>query len=262
MVSPARARSAPALGALGIALARRGPLAIASIAIGVLTTFAMIVGAFVLAARGGRSLAQLPGVTASALAWGAGVMLAFAASTRALRRDKDDGVRALVRARGGSTPAYVGGRIAGLVVLVAIVVAGGTLIAGVASTALASSGNVARVAKGAGAAVVYALAFSATIAPVALAALGARSRIGGYFALVSVLVLPELFGRWTAQMLPRGWHELTSIPAVLGALRAALTPGTFDVATLLRASVVLAAIAAVATVIVRTQVARVDAEAS
>ncbi len=231
-----------------------------SLAIGALTTFAMVVAAFVVAARGGRALAQLPSVTASALAWGAGVMLAFAASTRALRRDRDDGVRALVRARGGSTPAYVGGRVVGLAVLVAVVVAGGTLVAGVASTALANPGSVARVAKGAGASLAYAVAFSVTIAPVALAALGARSRIGGYFALVSVLVLPELFGRWTAQMLPRGWQELTSIPATLGALRTALTPGTFDVATLLRASVVLAAIAAIATAIVRTQVARVDAE--
>jgi len=246
--------------ALGVALARRGPLAVAALVVGALTTFAMLVIAFVVAAHGGRSLAQLPSVASSALAWGAGVMLAFAASSRALRRDRDDGVRALVRARGGSTGAYVGGRVAGLVALVALVVGGGTLLAGVASTALATRGAVAHVAMGTGAAIAYALAFAATVAPVALASLGARSRVGGYFALLSVLVLPELLGRWTAEMLPRGWQDLTSIPAALGSLRSALTPGAIDVASLLRSLVVLAAIAAIATAIVRTQVARVDAE--
>jgi len=254
------ARSLPAV-SLGVALARRGPLAIAAIAIGAVTTFAMIVAAFVVASRGGRSLLHLPSVASSALAWGAGVLLAFAASARALRRDRDDGVRALWRARGGTAPSYLVGRVAGLVVVVAVVVAGGTLLAGVASTALAGRASVARVAASSAAALVYAVAFSATVAPVALAALGARSRIGGYFALLFVLVLPEMFARWTAHVLPYGWQELTSIPAALGALRSSLSPDSHDVPTALRAIVVLAAVSAIALAVVRTQIARVDSEA-
>lgn len=258
-MSRSRARSAPALGALGVELARRGPLAVASIAIGAVTTFALLTVAFVVAARGGRALPQLPSVASSALAWGAGVTLAFAAAAHALRRDREQGIRALVRARGGSTVAYLRGRILGLVLLVALVVVGGTLVVGVASAALVGRGAFASAARGAGAAVAYATAFSITIGPVALAALGARSRFGGYLALVSVLVVPEMLGRFTAQMLPRGWQELTSIPAALGALRASLSPDV-DVAGLLRSIVVLAAVIAIAIAVVRAQIARVDAE--
>ena len=44
---------------------------------------------------------------------------------------------------------------------------------------------------------------------------------GGALALLAVLALPELLSPWTATpLLPRGWHELTSIPAALAAVRA------------------------------------------
>jgi hypothetical protein len=253
-------RSLPGV-SLGVALARRGALATVSIAIGALTTFGMVVAAFVVDSRSAHTLRHVPGVASSALAWGAGVTLAFAASARALRRDRDDGVRALWRARGGTTQRYVVGRVLGIVLVVAAIVAGGTLVCGLASTALSGRAALGRVAGSAAASLAYALAFSATVAPVALASLGARSRVGGYLALVTVLVLPELFAGWTARMLPAAWSELTSIPSVLGALRASLTPGAVDVAMALRALVVLAAVSAVALAIVRTQVARVDAEA-
>jgi hypothetical protein len=153
------------------------------------------------------------------------------------------------------------GRLAGLVVVVAAVVAGGTLLAGVAATALAGRASVVRVAVSSVAAILYAVAFAATVAPVALAALGARSRVGGYFALLFVLVVPELFKSWTTNVLPYGWQELTSIPAALAAFRSALTPDSVDVATALRAIVVLAAVSAIALAVVRTQIARVDSEA-
>jgi hypothetical protein len=54
---------------------------------------------------------------------------------------------------------------------------------------------------------------------VALAALGARTRAGGYFTLLAVLVLPELLAPWTAPFLPASVRELTSIPAALEAVR-------------------------------------------
>jgi hypothetical protein len=253
-------RALPAV-SLGVALARRGALAKVSIGIGVFTTFAMIVATFVVASRSAHSLRHMPSIASSALAWGAGVMLAFGASVRALRHDRDDGVRALWNARGGTTPRYVVGRVAGILIVVALVVAGGTLIVGAAATSLAGRAAAVRVAGSAGAALVHALAFSITVAPVALASLGARSRVGGYLSLVTVLVLPEIFSGWTARTLPSGWEELTSIPSALGALRNALTPGGLDAAMFARAFVVLGAVTAIALAIVRTQVARVDAEA-
>ena len=46
-----------------------------------------------------------------------------------------------------------------------------------------------------------------------MATVGARSRIGGYVALLAVLVAPEAAISWTSTILPAGWEELTSIPA-------------------------------------------------
>ena len=62
-------------------------------------------------------------------------------------------------------------------------------------------------------------------------------------------------------MLPREWSDLASIPSALGALRTALMPPGIDYAHLLRASVVLLAVIAIATAALRQQIARVDAEA-
>lgn len=250
---------ARALAALGWTMARSGPLAVASIAIGALTTVGMIVAAFVLARHGGRALAQLPSVASSALAWGAGILLAFSSAAHALRRDREQGIRALVRARGGSASSYLWGRVAGLFLVLALVVVGGTLLTGVAATALASKGAVLRVARGSAASTLYALSFSVIVAPVALAALGARSRAGGYVALVMMLVVPELFAGWTEELLPRGWEELTSIPAILTAVRGSLV--ALDGARLARALFAVVVVAAIATAIVRQQMARVDAEA-
>jgi hypothetical protein len=69
---------------------------------------------------------------------------------------------------------------------------------------------------------VYSLAFAITLGPVAMAALGARTRAGGYLTLLAVLILPEAIESYTARILPPGWHELTSIPAALEAVRGAV----------------------------------------
>jgi hypothetical protein len=251
---------ARALAALGWTMARSGPLATVSIGVGALTTLGMIVAAFVLSRHGGRALAQLPSVASSALAWGAGILLAFSSSAHALRRDREQGIRALVRARGGSAASYLWGRVAGLFLVLALVVVGGTMLTGVAATALASKGAWLKVARGSAASIVYALSFALVVAPVALAALGARSRAGGYVALVMILVVPQLFAGWTEELLPRGWEELTSIPAILTAVRGSIV--AFDGARLARALLAVAIVTIAATAIVRQQMARVDAEVS
>src|SRR5207253_3056800 len=100
-------------------------------------------------AERGAHAARVPTTASLIIAWSAGVMLAFVASLRAIARDREDGVVALLRARGVSATAYVRGRIAGLVVVLALTVGGATLAACVAATAIAHpSGAVLRASAG------------------------------------------------------------------------------------------------------------------
>ncbi len=202
--------------AFGAWLATRGALARAAIGLSALGALASVVVTVVMARRGGSGAEHLPRLVALEESWAAGVTLAFAGAIHALRRDQEEGVVALARARGVGLMGYARGRIAGLAVVVAIAVAVPTLIAALGATSIARSpAHVARSSLGA---LAYALAFSATIAPLAMAALGARTRAGGYLTLLAVLVLPELLAPFTEALLPSGWDELTSIPAALGAL--------------------------------------------
>lgn len=260
MAALPRLPRARGLAALGATLARSGPLAVFALIVGGATTLGFVATAFVLGARGSRALAQLPGVASSALAWGAGILLAFAAGVHALRRDREQGIRALVHARGATTGAYLRGRVIGMVAVLAIVVVGGTALVGISATSVASSARVAFVAKASGASLAYALAFALTIAPVSLAALGARSRAGGYLWLVGVVFLPEILSGWIAPMLPRDFDDLASIPSALAGIRTALMPPGVDYEHLARASLLLAVVIAIAIAIVRQQIARVDAE--
>jgi len=248
--------------ALGGALARSGPAAKISLGLG--AAIALFgTGASVVMARGARpeGLANVPLLTSSALAWGAGTLLAFAASVHAFRRDKQQGVRALLAARGRSDGEYLASRILGLARALAAVTAGGTLVAGVAATLLAQNASLAiRTLAGTGASFIFAIAFAATLAPIALATLGARSRVGGYLALIAVLVIPELLGGWAAHVLPEGWAELASIPGALTTLRSSLLPDAFDALRFAHAFAVLALVAAVALFVVRGQLARFDRE--
>jgi hypothetical protein len=165
-----------------------------------------------------RAASRVPWFTAEIVAWAVGASIAIGGAWHAVRRDRDEGILALVRARGLSASSYVQGRVLGLALVVAAAVAGPTLVAGLVAVSLARPPWLAvRVTLGA---LVYAVAFAATIAPLALAALSARTRLGGYLSLVAVLGVPELAGPWTAAMLPPGWGELTSIPAALTAVGA------------------------------------------
>jgi hypothetical protein len=248
--------------ALGWALALEGTMAKLSLAVAGLIVLGGVVTAIVIA-RGDHpeALADVPLVASSALAWGAGTLLAFAASAHAFRRDRERGIRALVSARARSDSEYLAARVIGLARVVAAVTVVGTLVSGFAATLAARGSAVAvHVLGSTVAAVTFSVAFAAVIAPVGFATLGARSRVGGYLALVTVLVVPELLEGPLTRIMPEGWGELASIPGVLLALRSSLGQTTFDPLRLMRAAALIALIVLVAMVVVRGQLARFDRE--
>jgi hypothetical protein len=245
---------------LGISLARRGVLPVASIVICITTAIALALVALVLASRGPQSPAHdVPLLASSALAWGGGFLLAFAAAAHALRRDRTEGIRGLFVTRTTSLRGYLLGRVGGLAVLIAMLVAGGTLFCGLAATAAAqSAAAVPRLLHATGAGIAFAIAFSAVVAPVAFAVLGARSRIGGYLVLIGVVMLPELIVMGMRSALPDSIADVLSIPSALTALRTSLAPGTVDLFRAARAVVALGLVVALATFFVRRDAILVD----
>lgn len=248
--------------ALGVSLARRGLMVTVSIAICMLTVAALSLVAVSLGSRGAKApIHDVPILASSALAWGGGFLLAFAASAHALRKDREDGVRALVVARSRTLTGYLVARVGGLAALLALVVAGGTLVCGLVAT-LASTriAAVPRTLHATGAALAFSLAFAAVIAPLAFAALGARSRVGGYLFLLAVIVLPDVVAGTMGSSLPEGVVDVLSIPSALGALRSALGPGTVEPARAVRALVALAFFVAFAVLLVRRDAVRLERE--
>ena len=248
-----------------VALAGRrsigGVVGVVALSLAALTTLGAVVTAIVITrARGyAAPLYDVPSVTALVLSWGPGVLFLAAASQRALLHDREAGILALVRARGVTTTSYTGARAGGLALLLLLLTAGGTAVAGVACLALAPASSVGLVLRGVLAAIVYCLAFTATLCPLALAASGSRSRGGGYFALALLLLVPELLRGWTSKLVPDDFRGLVSIPSALAELRASLMPpGAPELAHLLRAAVVLAVVAFLALLLVRLHVARAD----
>jgi hypothetical protein len=207
------------------------------------------------------TLVQLPAATSSALAWGAGVPVAFAASIHAFRDDRARGIRSLLHARGARVGEYAYGRMLGLALLLFAVVGGGTLVCGGAGMLLASTvGASGRAAESLLSSLVFALAFAVVMSPMALAAIGGRSRAGGYVGLLVLLVLPEVLEPWTSSLVPAEWSGLLSVPSALTALRSSLTSHTIDGARFARAACVVAAFAALCFVLARAEIARLDAE--
>ena len=241
-------------------LARRGILPVASIVICVMTAIGAALVAAVLASRGPRSPAHdVPLIASAALAWGGGFLLAFAAAAHALRRDRTEGIRELFVARTTSLRGYLLGRVGGLALLIATVVAGGTLLSGLAAMAAASgAGSVPRLLQATGAGIAFAIAFSAVVAPVAFAALGARSRIGGYLFLIGVVMIPELIVMGMGASLPESIADVLSIPSALSALRTSLAPGTVDLYRAARALIALTLAATFAMFLVRRDAILVD----
>jgi hypothetical protein len=236
--------------ALGVWLALRSAMVRASLGLAAFGALAAIGAAIDM--KDGAHLASLPLIASQAFAWGAGSTLAVAGAMRAFSIDEEQGVVALVRARGVGASTYAGARVAGLVVAIGLAVAGGTLVAGLAATAVARSEGPA-VARASVAALVFALAFSATLGPVAMATLGAVPRGRGYAWLLLVLVVPELLAPWTKGLLPPGWKELTSIPAALEAVRRGVQVAGPAIAHALRAVTALAAVIAASLLVIRAR---------
>jgi hypothetical protein len=251
---PARAPQRFGVGAgllaLAVWLTTRGAMVKASLGLAAIGALA-VVGAAI-AMKSGTRLASLPVIASQAFAWGVGATLAVAGAMRAFPIDQEQGVVALVRARGVGASAYAGARVAGLVVVLALAVAGGTLVAGLAATAVATTNGPA-VARASAAALVFALAFAGTLGPVAMATLGAASRGRGYSWLLLVLVVPELLAPWTKELLPPGWKELTSIPAALEAVRSGVQLAGPAIAHALRAAVGLVAAVAASLLVIRAR---------
>jgi hypothetical protein len=247
---------------LGMSLARRGVLPVASIAICISTTLALSLIAGVLTARGPQSPAhEVPLLASSALAWGGGFLLAFAAAAHALRRDRTEGIRDLFVARTTSLRGYLLARIGGLALLIALCVAGGTLVVGLVGIAgAARASGVPSMLQATGAGIVFSLAFSAVVAPVSFAALGARSRLGGYVFLIAVVTIPEVIVGLMGSSLPESVADVLSIPSALAALRTSLAPGTLDLWRTVRALVALSVVVAFAMFLVRRDTILVDAE--
>ncbi len=249
-----RPRSATLLG-LGMSLARRGFLAWASIAIGVVTVLGMSILAIVLSGRGARPpLHTIPIVTSGLLAWGGGFTLAFAVAVHALRRDVEGGIRHMLEGRAVDLGGYLLVRVGGLAAVLALVVAGGTFVVGVFSSLLAiGSGGAGRAMQATLASVAFGLAFASVLAPTALFALGARKRLGGYLFLFFIVVFPELCVEAIGDEIPRWLSDMLTIPSALVGLRASLTPGSVDLARLGRTLVSVAFYVTATTLLVRRE---------
>lgn len=233
--------------ALGMGLVR-GRLSVwLGLAFAVMVTVTFVTFAVIMASRDRLSAASLPAVASEVLAWGPGMLIAFAGSLHALRNDADQGIFALVQGRGVPVRAFVVQRVLSLGVLLALTAALGTASVALAASIASPSTDLTMASLHAGfAGVVHGIAFGAVMGPVAMATLGARSRSGGYIALVLVLALPELL-RLVAYDLPSAWGELLSIPSCLATLRSALSPGHVEGGRAIGAAVVLALAALLAT---------------
>jgi hypothetical protein len=255
----ARVRAILPLLALGVSLARRGILPVLAIAICALTSLAASGLAVVLANRGTHApVHDVPLLASSALAWGGGFLLAFAASAHALRKDRAEGIRDLLVTRTTSLRGYLVARVGGLAAVLAVIVGGGTLFAGLAAVLAGHFAAAPRTLQATLAGLVFALAFSLVIAPVALAAVGARSRIGGYLFLLFVVVFPEVLASSLSDIVPESITEVLSIPSALVALRSALAPGGLDFLRAVRALVAIALFVTFAVLIVKREVAQLE----
>ena len=237
-------------------------MAIVSLVVCGMTILVAGIIAISFAGRGeGAPAHDVPIVASSALAWGGGFLLAFSAAASALRRDRTEGVRELFVSRTTSLRGYLLARVGGLAALLALVVAGGTALTGMlAILASTKIGVLSLTVQASAAAVAYGFAFSFVVSPLAFAALGARTRIGGYFYLLLVLVLPEIVTNALGKSLPPEVLEVCAIPSALAALRASIAPGTTDLFRFFRAVVALFVFASGAMLWIRREMGRMERE--
>ena len=231
-------------------------------ALGAVTTLAFVAVAALIAKEGNDPpLASLMLLVEGALAYGVGFLVAFGGATQAFRQDRDDGIRALFRARGATTSQYLVARTLGLMVAVAIPTVGGTAVTGLGALLFAHrTSALPSTARAVAVGLLFALVFSVMVTLVALAALGARSRAGGYLALIALFGMPELLSPWTSALVPRAWSGLVSLPGMLDTMRTTLLPGSFDGALLVRALAALLGSMVVLALFVRGELLRLETE--
>lgn len=240
----------PRVVALGLWLLWRQPATIASLVLAGLGAIAA--GAFSVHAPPGPTVGA-PVLTAVVAAWSVGIMLAFSGALHAIPSDAKQGIIALACARGVRMRAYALGRMVALTITIGLGIAAITLAASICTISVSSS--VLPALRATCGALAYCVVFAATIGPLALATLGQSSRAAGYLWFLAVLVVPELAASWTAAILPSGWHELTSIPAALDAVRAGVESPHSQGLHAARALAVLGALVAMSWAVVTSRTA-------
>ncbi len=248
--------------AFAVHLAGRPLLVRLGTALAALITLGAVAAAVYLGRTGDdAALPALIVVSSSALAYGSGILVAFGGATQAFRRDRDEGIRGLLSARGVSTREYLVGRTLGLASVVGLGTVGGTAVAGLASTIAAGRlGTAGAALQALVGALAFAGLYSLLVTLVALAALGARSRGGGYLVLVGLFVLPEVLTPWTSHIVPAAWSRLVSLPGALAAFRAGLSPASLELGLSVRAMTVLLACVLLLGTLVRAELFRLETE--
>ena len=220
--SASRASRASALFALAVRRALGGVVAPVALGLLVLEALGLAALAFAPSVRRG-ALPELVLVAAASLAWSAGGLLVFGAARAAFRRDAVDGVLPLVTLRGVSPLRWGAWRVVGLAAVVFAALGGALVFVGIAAWA-AGDGAAGSGSDGNGsvalpsalvAALVQALAFAATMPPLALALLGHRTRGGGLALLLAVLVVPLLLAAGREGIPAASWFSPLSTGRVL-----------------------------------------------
>jgi hypothetical protein len=245
----------------GARLAMRGLIARAGLGLAIVWCLFFVGRVFLLSRRNLPSAYYLPSIASVSLVWGAGICIAFGAALSALKRDRVDGTYRLIVGRVGSARAYVLSRVGGLVLLLAIVNAGGGLLVGAASIATSPNAHAALLALWTSAAsLLFGICASIVLGLVCFAALGVAGRVAGYGRLVGVLFLPEIVRRLVLSRMDVPGMDVMSIESALGALRESLLPNMVDPARFARALFVLFVVSAAALAVVRRDANRLMRE--
>jgi hypothetical protein len=199
----------------------------------------------------GVALAGAVRLSTSVIWWGSLVLIAFALSTRVLHRLRDGGLATLVHLRTGRNTAWQA-YLVGMCARLCAVALPPLLLVGLAALALAPSDR-GLISSMLVACLVATVAFAATLGSVAMAALGGRSRAGGYLRLFAILTIPELAS--SSLSLSKEMRGMTSIPALLSTLVDSLSRG--NLSQLIIVMFVLASVVTFAVGVTRFEWARV-----
>ncbi len=222
-----------------------------AIALVVLATLACFVVTFRVR-NDGVALVGAIRLSTSIIWWGgATVLMAFAQSARVLHKLWGEGLSTLLQLRAGRRTAWQA-YLFGMVARLCIVALPPIALVGIFSLALAPSDH-GRIVAMLVACLVSTLFFSGTLASVAMAALGGRSRAGGYLRLFAILTIPELVG--SSLTVSKEMRGMLSVPSVLSTLVDSIAHG--NMSRMLTASFVLVAVNVLAIGIIKLEWTRV-----